>query len=482
MAEGSVSRRKFLGYAVTAIVCGVIAGVGGYYAGLLAVPPPAPPKTVTTTVTAPTAPPKTVTTTVTAPPTTVTTTTTVKIREKPRRDKIVIGSSISQTGVFAAMGKETEWTYRRCINIINQQGGLYLWRYDTKFPIDYIVYNDESEPEKATANVERLCTVDEVDGLLGSFASPIQVSQGRAAQKNETPWIGWGSTHTIYDEQGWKWTFLIFGDNWASVDPHLIHWQSLPKEMRPKTMALWIDQSPMPIGTAKFWKEAAPEFGIKIIYEAPYVAGTKDFTDIIMATKKADPDAVWSIPIPPDGVTILKQCRELRYAPRWMIMHRAWDSATSSVPNAELNEYVTKHLPGGIPVKYAKGPYGAEGLVEDFEKEWGYPALFNVGNAHTCAQVLFSAMERAGTMEKEAVRKEMALTDMETASGHITFPFGYGHANITACVSQLRGGLDVIVHAIKPFTHRLWYYLKPKVQEQYIEAETIYPYPPWEKR
>ncbi|RLI28244.1 MAG: hypothetical protein DRO46_04320, partial [Candidatus Hecatellales archaeon] len=39
-------RRNFLKYAVTAIVCGVVAGVGGWMAGRAVVPPP---KTVTVT-------------------------------------------------------------------------------------------------------------------------------------------------------------------------------------------------------------------------------------------------------------------------------------------------------------------------------------------------------------------------------------------------------------------------------------------------
>jgi sulfonate transport system substrate-binding protein len=83
--EQRVSRRGFLTVAVSAIVAGVIAGVGGYYAGLAATPAKETTRTVertltTTTTLAPGAPyTTTVTTTTTPPPTTVTRTVTTTV-------------------------------------------------------------------------------------------------------------------------------------------------------------------------------------------------------------------------------------------------------------------------------------------------------------------------------------------------------------------------------------------------------------------
>ncbi|MEM4297223.1 MAG: ABC transporter substrate-binding protein, partial [Nitrososphaerota archaeon] len=54
MTEKKVSRRGFLNVAISAIVAGVVAGVGGYYAGLLSAPPPTAPLTTTVTVPGPT--------------------------------------------------------------------------------------------------------------------------------------------------------------------------------------------------------------------------------------------------------------------------------------------------------------------------------------------------------------------------------------------------------------------------------------------
>jgi putative spermidine/putrescine transport system substrate-binding protein len=91
-----ISRRSFLNIAITAVVVGVVAGVGGYYAGLMGVAPSVStvtqtggasvstatitsPTTVTTTV------PTTITTTVTSTTTTSPTTTTA-----PKPDKITV--------------------------------------------------------------------------------------------------------------------------------------------------------------------------------------------------------------------------------------------------------------------------------------------------------------------------------------------------------------------------------------------------------
>jgi iron(III) transport system substrate-binding protein len=96
MAEVKITRRRFLNYAVTAVVCGVVAGVGGYLAGAASIVPETttitrtePPitRTVTTTETRTVTTTERVTTTVTAgvtpAPQTVTTTITTTVTQPP---------------------------------------------------------------------------------------------------------------------------------------------------------------------------------------------------------------------------------------------------------------------------------------------------------------------------------------------------------------------------------------------------------------
>jgi len=107
VSSSSVGRRGFLKIAVSAIVAGVVAGVGGYFAGSATVPPP---KTVTETVT------KTVATTITQTKT-VTVTSTPKPTKptKPTR-KILIaaGRTPDPWYPFAAalakfINKKSDW-------------------------------------------------------------------------------------------------------------------------------------------------------------------------------------------------------------------------------------------------------------------------------------------------------------------------------------------------------------------------------------
>jgi len=475
-----VTRRGFLTVAVSAVVAGVVAGVGAYFAGTLAAPVREVTRTETRTVTTTLAPgaPVTVTQTVTQPTTITVTQTAV---EKPPRDRILIGASLSLTGGFASYGKDLEWVYKRAVKIVNEQGGLYLHRYGRKLPVELIIYSDDSNPEKATANVERLCTVDGVDALLGSFGSPIQVPQARTAEKNKTPWVGIGSAETTYDIEGWRWTFIPFGDNWSIVEVFYMFNETLPEKDRVKTIALWVDQAPMPIENAKIHKLFAKEYGLEIVYEALYPTGTTDFTGIISETKKVNPDLVWSIPVPPDGLTILKQCRDLRFAPKWMWMQRALDSTAVSVPNAKLAQYVIVVHLGLLPT--GKGPYGSDTLAADYEKAFGYPPGSDVTTGHTAVQILFNAIERAGTLDKNEIRRCLAETDMETASGPISFPYGHGHANIAVQFCQIdAAGRFQPFFTIRPGSKKPFPYIQPKRLPEYDKVKPVYPFPPWETR
>ncbi|MEM3162748.1 MAG: ABC transporter substrate-binding protein, partial [Candidatus Bathyarchaeia archaeon] len=72
------------------------------------------------------------------------------------KDKILIGASLSMSGTFAYYGELMKAGFEFAIEDINAAGGVYVKEYGRKLPLELITYNDESDPTKATSNVERL--------------------------------------------------------------------------------------------------------------------------------------------------------------------------------------------------------------------------------------------------------------------------------------------------------------------------------------
>ena len=54
-------------------------------------------------------------------------------------------------------------------------------------------------------------------------------------------------------------------------------------------------------------------------------------------------------------------------------------------------------------------------------KEFGKDVEFEVGPAYACVQILANAIERAGTLNRKAIRDAIYQTNMMTAAGHMRF-------------------------------------------------------------
>ena len=94
------------------------------------------------------------------------------------KKEILIGTNLPMTGILAAAGVEQKWAYEQAVADINKKGGIFVKEYGKKLPVKLIVADDESDPGKAAAVVERMIKMDKVDMLLGGFAAPFGVIPG----------------------------------------------------------------------------------------------------------------------------------------------------------------------------------------------------------------------------------------------------------------------------------------------------------------
>lgn len=75
-----------------------------------------------------------------------------------------IGGSLSMTGAWGEAGRWVKAGYDLWVEDINKRGGL-LGR-----PVEMIVYDNESDTDKAVMSYERAITVDKVDLVFGGVS------------------------------------------------------------------------------------------------------------------------------------------------------------------------------------------------------------------------------------------------------------------------------------------------------------------------
>ena len=91
---------------------------------------------------------------------------------------VKIGLMLPATGTFAALGDMIEKGFKLAID---EQGGKLAGR-----EIQYFKVDDESDPSKATDNVNKLIKRDQVDVIIGTVHSGVAMGMAKAAKDSNT--------------------------------------------------------------------------------------------------------------------------------------------------------------------------------------------------------------------------------------------------------------------------------------------------------
>ena len=92
--------------------------------------------------------------------------------------KLKVGFMLPYSGTYAALGDAIEKGFRL---YVQEQGGRIGGR-----EIEYVKVDDESDPAKATDNVNKLIKRDNVDVLVGTVHSGVAMAMAKVAKDNDT--------------------------------------------------------------------------------------------------------------------------------------------------------------------------------------------------------------------------------------------------------------------------------------------------------
>src|SRR5207237_6188826 len=258
-----------------------------------------------------------------------------------------------------------------------------------KQALELVLLDDESDATKTVARLEALAAQG-VIAYLGGFGSDLHAAAASVAEKNKTPYLGIAFALNKVHQQGFKYLFSPF---WKSPDvgKHTVGLLALiPAAERPKTVAIFQEKTDWGQEMGVAWTEAGKTGGYQVVVHGEYAPGAKDFSDLILKAKSANADAVFGIPTPPDGMTIIKQMKELGYTPKLTVLIRASDSPPWTKNLGKDGDYTV--LAAGWHHAF-KAP-GVKELNEAHEKKLGRPADPIVGPSYACVQLLAAAIGR----------------------------------------------------------------------------------------
>lgn len=361
---------------------------------------------------------------------------------------IVVGSTLSLTGAFAATGQIHKIAGEEFVDRLNANGGWLGRRVEWK------VVDDQSDQAKVSQLYERLISQDKVDLILGPYATPNILSAMAVAQRH-----GFIMPHhtavlapqLTYECQFPAWSIGPTPNNF--VPTQLFDaLATLPNP--PKSVAVLTSQS----GSAAFVSDGfgddhtgtlsiAKERGISVVVDIHYPPTTTDWAPIATQVRDANPDLVINNGLGVDAVNILQAMAQLNYRPKQMFslfpspgpLLKLGDVADGmlSVSMFEPNKHTLDKL----------GPQATE-IVTEFTKrseaaKLPYPVFETQAAASWNAwEILTGAVKNTGGTDQRALCDLLHSKGADTTfSGHLTFdPKVHNFWPSTQSIKQIQKG------------------------------------------
>jgi branched-chain amino acid transport system substrate-binding protein len=370
---------------------------------------------------------------------------------------VKFGAVVPLTGRYGAGGAQVRAGYEIAVEHINATGGVTMG--GKKVPIELTLLDDESDATKTVARLETLAAQGVV-AYFGGFGSDLHAAAASVAEKNKIAYLGVAfALHKVH-QQGFKYLFSPF---WKSPDigkATVGLFSLIAAADRPKTVAIFQEKTDWGQEMTAAWTEAGKGGGYQVVMTGEYAPGAKDFSDLILKAKSTNADAVLALPTPPDGMTMVKQMKELGYTPKMALFIRAPDAVVWSKNLGKDGDYMVL----GAGWHHAMKAPGVKELNEAHQKKFGRPSDPISGPAYACIQIAAKAVERANALDRAKVRDAIAATDMITVIGPVKFrPDGTGVVQ-QAFLQWINGNQELI-----------W----PK---EFATAPIAYPAPPFAKR
>jgi branched-chain amino acid transport system substrate-binding protein len=318
-------------------------------------------------------------------------------------DPIKVGASLPLTGEFSEPGKAARQGYEVWEAMVNEQGGLIEGR-----PVEMVIKDDQSNQNTIVSDYNALISQDQVDLLLGTFSSLLNLPASAVAERNRMLYVEpAGGAPELFD-RGFR--YLFFAQQ-ATADKQGEVWANyiteLPENERPKTAAYPTLDDPFAQPTSEGIEAILKPAGIETVYRETYTIDNPNLDGIANALKSRNPDLVVHGATFEDGVGMVRALRKADFTPK--VLYQTTAPSLGDQYSGAIGEQTTEGIFYGVShSKEADTPGNPEFVAKYREMFGGQEVPEDAADAYAAAQVLQAAVDAVGTIERE---RQLELAD-----------------------------------------------------------------------
>ena len=379
--------------------------------------------------------------------------------------------TMALTGGVAPIGKQVLAALQIWRDDVNAKGGL-LGR-----PVEFVVYDDQSNPANIPSLYTKLIDVDKVDLLIGPYATNMVAPTIPILMQYKKTTIGIlanaANSKFHYDQY---FSMLPTGPEPQKAFAYGFFELAAGVTPRPKTVAIVAADAEFAQNAADGARMSIKEIGgFEIVLDEKYPPSTTDYTPVMRAAQAVNPDIVFVAAYPPDSVGIVRAANEIGLTPKMFggtfigLLVTPIKMQLGPLMNGIVNNEVF------LPAKSLTFP-GTNELLAKYQAAaktqgidpmgWAFAPI-----AYAAGQTLEQAVEGTKGTDQAALAAYMHSHTFHTVVGDITFGKDGEWAKSRVFFTQFQHVTGNSIDQFKDTTHEVVVW-----PNEYKTGDMIYPY------
>jgi branched-chain amino acid transport system substrate-binding protein len=289
--------------------------------------------------------------------------------------------------------------------------------------IELIAADHQGSPEIGAAEAERMIVQEKVVALIGAFHSSVAATASQVAERMEVPFISGESEATNLTERGYRYFFRTTPSSSTQARDFFLFLRDLnKKESKPvRTIAIVHENTLWGQEFAKSAEAYFPEFPeFKLAINVAYQNGATDVTSEVQKLIAAKPDVVFHASYDAEAILFARTYKTYNFHPQGIMAIGAafGSSAFRQALGPDANFYLVRE-------HWARDLGRSNKLITEvaalYQSRYGKAMDGTPARAFQATLVLADAINRAGSTDKEAIRKALAATNL--SAEHLIMPW-----------------------------------------------------------
>jgi branched-chain amino acid transport system substrate-binding protein len=339
------------------------------------------------------------------------------------QQEIKIGVLYPLTGAAASTGAELKGALELAADIVNNGakdipglpfssgGGLPNLK---GAKIKLVFADHQGNPQIGATETERLITQEKVAAVVGAYFSNVTATSSQVAERYKVPYLNPDSSSTSLTARNFKWFYRITPHDDLFVHNFFEFFKDLEskKGIKVGQVALFNENTLWGNETSKLESKLAEERGVTVVKSISYPAKSTQLTSEIQSLKSGKPQVVLQSSYLGDAILAMKTYKELNFSPDMILANNAGFTDTEFIRTlgADADHIITREV---WSLDLAKNKPNIGQVNDLFRSRYKVDFTGNSSRTFTGLLTLADAINRAGSIEPEAIRKALSETNID---------------------------------------------------------------------